>query len=419
MEDNKNKSAVRVFSIDNTYKAPEMKINHNRGIVEWGKKNDYPEYVLDLYNSKGSSYHTSVINKKTKLISGKGFEEVLSPELKEFIKKNKLNEEVKKATLDYELFNAFSFEIIWNREGSAIASLKHLPIHKLRLGVKSDDINFNHYWFSNDWKNYRKDLYKPEVIREFNPLLKKGKQVYVYVTYNPQTDGQYPILSYSNTIGSIETHYEIRKFHLNQIKKGFAGGFLINFATGIPTVEEQDELFDEFINQYTGTDGEPIIVTYSEGKEDAPELNKIELNASDEKFAMLLEQIENDIVIGSEIPAPLVIQTAGKLASTSERKELMQEFQQAYVTPRQEIMQDVINNILSLNEYNEDVVLRKYIDEPAPVNKVAVALGGLSPLVATKILDTMTKEEIRGLIGLEGGNIETDDTDNDNIITQE
>ena len=36
-------------------------------------------------------------------------------------------------------------------------------------------------------------------------------------------------------------------------------------------------------------------------------------------------------------------------------------------------------------------------------NKVAEAIGLLSPLVATKVLDNMSIEEIRQLIGLKGG----------------
>ena len=103
----------KVFSFNEAYSAPVNKYNANRGIVEWGKDNMYPNYLLDLYNTYGSTTHKSIINKKTKMIAGQGFDDIVSPEVKAFVKKNKLEFETFKASMDYELFNGFSFEVIY------------------------------------------------------------------------------------------------------------------------------------------------------------------------------------------------------------------------------------------------------------------------------------------------------------------
>lgn len=353
-----NKNNIKIFTFNEAYEAPEYKYNKSRGFIEWGKKNIYPKYILDLYNNYGSTTHKSIINKKVKLISGQGLEEVSSPELAEFISKNKLNKEIRKATLDYELYNGFAFEVIWNREGTELTSVKHIPIHKLRIGIQNDDIQFDHFWFSNDWEQYRKAEYEPEWIRKYNPLVKQGKQLYFYSEYNPACDGLYPIPGYSTTMNWVEMDYEISRFHLNQVKQGYSPSFILNFSSGIPSIEEQDAFYKEFKRNYSGTENSgKIILTYSDGIDGKPELIPIQLNDSDDRFMLLVDQIENNIVKGHEIPPQLVILTPGKLGSSEEREELGQEFQKDYVSPRQTQIEEVLNEILA--PFGEEVELKK------------------------------------------------------------
>lgn len=357
------KQRFKILNFNQAYEAPKNKINLKKGVVEWGDKNNYPNYILDLYNYKGSTTHKSIINKKVKLISGKGFKDIVDPLLLDFVDKTNLTKEIKNATLDYELFNGFAFEVIWNNEGTGYTSIKSIPLHKLRIGVENDDIKFPHYLFSNDWSQTNKKEFEPQIIRAFNPYIKQGKQIYVHFEYNPATSGTYPIVDYSTSINWIELDYEISKFHLNQAKQGYAPSFILNFATGIPTQEEQEEFYKEFKKAYAGSENAGnLIITYSEGSDGKPELIAISLNDSDKRFTMLIDQIENQIVRGAEIPPQLVILTPGKLGSTQERDELMLEFQQSYITPRQETLEYVINNILYVAGFTEDLKLREYIE---------------------------------------------------------
>ena len=347
----------KVFSFNEAYSAPVNKYNANRGIVEWGKDNMYPNYLLDLYNTYGSTTHKSIINKKTKMIAGQGFDEIVSPEVKAFVNKNKLEFETFKASMDYELFNGFSFEVIYDRMGENIVTIKHVPFHKLRIGIPSEELPEEHFWFSNDWSQYRKDLYKPQYIKKYDSNNKGGRQLYCHTEYNPQTDGLYPINGYSTSINWIEMDFEISQFHLNQVKQGYSPSFILNFATGIPSLEEQDAFFRELRRNYSGSENSgKIIITYSEGEGQKPELTPIQLNDSDERFIMLMDQIERNIVMGAEIPPQLVILTPGKLGSTEERTELLTEFQQSYISPRQNTLEDSLNELLGTNE----IILKKY-----------------------------------------------------------
>ena len=354
------KQIFKILQFNEAYQPPKIKVNNKKGIVEFGKDNLFPQYLLNLYNNEGSPINKSIINKKVKMIAGNGFQDILDPALKEFIKKNKLEKEIKKAALDYEIYNGFALEIIWDREGVNMTSLKHIPFQKVRVGVKSEEIPYEHYLICSDWSQTRKAEFKPVVVRPFNPMVKQGKQLYFYCEYNPESD-YYPIPFYSTTINYVEMDYEVGRFHLNQLKQGYTPSFILNFATGIPTLEEQDDFYKEFKKNYSGTENSgKIIITYSEGQDGKPEFIPVQLNDSDERFIMLKEQITENIVLGHEVPQQLFLATPGKLGSTEERSELLEEFQDTYVTPRQENIEEVINEILGTMGFTEPVKLKEY-----------------------------------------------------------
>lgn len=361
MENNKTKKSFKVINLNTAYTVPVNKINNKKGYIEWGDNNQYPKYPIELYNYRGSATHKAIINKKVKLISGNGFVwDNMSQEMQDFVMKNNLEKEVRKATLDYELFNGFAFEVIWSRDKSVITTIKHLPFHNIRIGVENDEIPFEYYWYCNDWALSNKKDYQPVFIKGFNKYIKEGKQLFYYSEYNPLSLGLYPIAGYSTSFNWIEMDFEISQFHLNQVKQGYSPSFILNFATGIPSEEEMDSYYKEFKRNYAGSENSgKIIITYSEGVDGKPEFIPITLNDSDERFIMLMSQIESNIVVGHEIPPQLVIMTPGKLGSTDERKELLAEFQSYYINGRQAVIEEVLNTILSTFT-NEKLKLNQY-----------------------------------------------------------
>lgn len=352
-----NKQSFRVYKFSEAYEAPKNKIKLNEEYITWGDDNKYPDYILDLFNHKGSSTHKSIINRKVKLVAGQGFDINENPDFESFVNKTKLKKEIKKAELDYELFNAFALEVIWSLDGSQINKIKHIPISKIRIGVDENSTG-EFFWYCNDWSQHKKEAYKPIKINTFDNNNPVGKQLYVHYEYNPSSD-TYSIPGYSTSINWIEMDYEISKFHLNQVKQGYSPSFILNFATGIPTDEEMDEYYKEFKKTYSGADNSgKIIITYSEGQDGKPEFIPVPLNNSDEKFVALMEQIENNIVRGAEIPPQLVILTPGKLGSTDERKDLLAEFQATYIDQRQETIEEVLNEIF-FGQF-QNIKLKKY-----------------------------------------------------------
>ena len=354
------KGAFKVFNFGEEYVAPEYKYNEAHGFIQWGNDNLYPHYLLNLYNHYGSTAHKSIINKKTRLTTGFGLADIITPELRQYVDDNNLDEVLQRCNVDFEVFNGFCFEVIWNMDGSSF-SIHYMTFAKIRKVIETKEIDYPHYWYSKNWREFKKDEYQPRFIKKFNPLERTGKQLYYFIEPNPQQDEVYSIPGYSTSINWIELDYEISRFHLNQVKLGFAPSFLINFATGIPGIEEMDEYYRDFRRNYQGTGNSgKVIITYSNGADEKPEITPITLNDSDERFIMLQDMVEKNIVMGHEIPPQLIILTPGKLGSTQERQELLVEFQQYYIEIRQQQMETQFNYVLSKIGFNEEIRLKKY-----------------------------------------------------------
>jgi hypothetical protein len=352
MEEQKTYAKPIFLKFGKTWEQPEYKYNKSKGFISWGDKNDYPGQILSLYNEKGSNLHKAIINKKVKLIAGKGIQTV-DAALEAFLKANESDIFLRKIAVDYEIFNAFAIEVLFDEEG-LVEEINHVNIHKLRRGIKSEKINFNHFWYSTDWQKHTKAEHSPQFIREFNPRLRVGRQLLWFQDYNPSTDGVYPIPYYSNALNWVSLDWEISKFHLNQARQAWTPSAIINFATGVPSQEERDEYADELEAEFQGTDNAgKIMITYSAGQDEKPDYIPLEANDSDERFVTIAEGVKDNIAVAHEFPAQLVLQTPGKLGSSSERAELLEEVKISYVLPRQNQIKEQLTRIFELNGYGE------------------------------------------------------------------
>jgi hypothetical protein len=364
MEEKEEKGLpVKIFTFNEAYQAPIYKFEKKGDyhFISFGVDNLYPVFLLELYNNYGSPLNKAIINKKTKMAAGFGFKQLVDVKLKEWTRRNNLERLFLYMAKDFFIYNGFCLEVIWNNGGTSF-DIKYLPIHTIRIGLKETEDEEDYYWYSKDWANIKKDENKPEYIKKFDPSDRKGRQLLYFIEPNPAMTHLYPIPDYSTAINYIDLDYQIGKFHLNQVRQGFAPSFILNFATGIPTQDEQNQFFREFQRNYKGADGAgKIILTYSEGGDQKPELIPINLNNSDERFIMLQDLVEKNITQSHEMPVQLVSFQPGKLGSSDERKELMAEFQTYYIAIKQNQMEEAINGILETIGFKEKIVLKNYV----------------------------------------------------------
>ena len=353
---------IKIMNFAKDQELPVFKESRNGLWIEYGDNNLYPQYLLDVYHNK-SNKHKAIINKKVMMTTGNGIQDALTPELKSFLTNTWSSYDVEelaiKINYDLEIYGGFSLQVRWNIDATKVVALDYIPFQKVRLSTNDEKV-----LISKDWNYVRKNENKPEEYQKFNPKMahKYPTQIFHYLT---DTVGQeyYPIPYYSSTLNWIELDWEISNFHLSSVRNGFMPGFILNFATGIPTAEEMEMAYREFERKYTGSENAgKFILTFSEGADGKPELMPIPLNDSDERFIMLHKEMKEEIFVGHSVTSPMLfgIRTEGQLGGKDELLEALAIFQSTYIRYKQELIAKQLNKIAKFAGVTEEIIFNKY-----------------------------------------------------------
>lgn len=352
----------RLMNLSKERPVPAFKISRKGDYIEYGEDNAYPQYLLDVFHNK-SNKHKSIITRKVNMTTGNGFKSPETEALSKFISNRystyDLEYVAKRINFDYEIHNGFAMFIRWNKEGTKIAAIDWLPFHKCRLSADESQI-----LVSRDWTNLRKKENKPITYPKYNQLTayKEPTQVYYYIEEANGVDF-YTLPYYSSTLNWIELDWEISNFHLNSVQNGFSAGFILNFATGIPTESEMDEAYRIFNKKYSGTtNAGKFIITYSEGQDQKPELTPIELNTTDERFILLHKEMTSEIFIGHSVTSPMLfgVRTEGQLGGRDEILEALAIFQSTYINDKQRVIEKTFNKLAIFAGVSEPIKLNQY-----------------------------------------------------------
>jgi hypothetical protein len=353
---------IKIMNFAKDQEMPIFKESRNGLWIEYGDNNLYPQYLLDVYHNK-SNKHKAIINKKVMMTTGNGIQDALTPQLQSFLTNTWSTYDVEelavKINYDLEIYGGFSLQVRWNIDATKVVALDYIPFQKVRLSTNDEKV-----LISKDWNYVRKNENKPEEYQKFNPKMavKYPTQIFHYLT---DTVGQeyYPIPYYSSTLNWIELDWEISNFHLSSVRNGFMPGFILNFATGIPTAEEMEMAYREFERKYTGSENAgKFILTFSEGADGKPELMPIPLNDSDERFIMLHKEMKEEIFVGHSVTSPMLfgIRTEGQLGGKDEMLEALAIFQSTYIRYKQELISKQLNKIAKFAGVTEEIIFNKY-----------------------------------------------------------
>ena len=420
----------------NSYELPQFKEAKGKEWVQYGEKNDFPNMLLELYDN--APKHRAIVDGKADLIAGKGWNAnnkmistLTAAKLIDFTQtinpSESLYELTKKISLDLELFGGYYIQVIYNNLRTDF-DLYHVDFSKIRTNKTEDK-----YFYSNDWKAYNQSEDKTgfKVIEKFDPN-KKQSGIFYYKNYRPN-QGVYPLPGYIAALRYIEIEKEIANFHLNNIKNGFVGGTLISFNNGQPTYEEQSKIERQLKDKHTGTDNAGgIVLVFSEGKDKEPSVLPLRTNDFDKAFESLNKTVAQEIFTAHRITSPQLFGIDGESAfARNVIRDAAEFFQNTYITPKQQGIESVINDFASLLDINgklsiipleiigidipESMVINAMTQEEVrdklglpPIDKAKAnqdeatinAINSLSPLVANKVLEQLTPNELRKLIGL-------------------
>lgn len=370
---------------------PTFKEVKGKDWVSYGDRNDYPDYLLKLFNR--SAKHNAIVTGKVHYIKGKGFivkEDGLTVEqrakLENFLKNINNNDTADdllyKISTDLEIFGGFAVQIIPNTIKTNVAQIYHLDFSKLRVDKSKEKI-----WYCNDWQNPN----KPESgLMELEPFdEKKFSGVYYFTQYRPGIQN-YPMPEYMGAIPYVEMDYEISNFHLNNIKNGFSAGTMISFNNGEPENDEQKKIIEKLVKKKTtGTDNAgQLLIVFSNGKDSAPTVTALTPNNFDKLFDTLNQTVQQEIFTGHKITSPMLfgIKTEGQLGGSTELREAAELFQNSYVAAKQSMIENEFNYLMEIAGYGP-------VLEIQPIDPISFSVSEQS------LLQVLTVDEIRAKLG--------------------
>ena len=376
------------------HKVPTFKEARGKDWILFGDegeyKNRYPEYLLNLY--RRSAKHHAIINSKKDYVVGQGWavdKEGLDTmglaRLQQFINEpnqyESLNDILEKVALDYELYNGFALEIVYNQLNDKIAAIYHADFARYRSNEDGSC-----YYYSEDWAKHNPVVEKIDAFDWKNP---SGKQLLYVKGYSPDCK-YYPLPTYLGSTGYIELDVEIANFHLNAVKNNFVGGTIVSFYNGEPTLEEQEEIERQIKDKFTGTDNaNSIVLNFADSRDRGVEIQQLNGNDFDKRFDILNKTVQREIYAGHQVtdPALFGIKEDGIFTSRNQLVDSFELFQNTYVNSRQQFIERVFNDLAAIQGLSN----RLFIQDTEPIS---------IQFSENTVVSVMTQEEIREKIGL-------------------
>ena len=339
---------------------PVIQEQRGKDYIKFGVDNLFPQQLIELYDS--SAMNHTCIDAIQDGIYGEGIVEYGG----EYINTDgeTIDNIFEKISLDYTLFGGYALNLIWNKEGTRIAEIYHLPFANVRSGKPDEEDKIHSYYYSSDWSQIRK--YKPVEYKSFDPTDNKkdnASQIYYCKDYNP---GQeiYPLPAYIGGVNDIQLDARVSRFHNANISNGLAPSMFVQFRNGIPNPEERRDIYREIEDTFSGEENAGrFFLAFSEpGKE--LQVTPIE-NANDDYYLTLEQRITSRILTAHRITSPLLLGIKDGAGFSSNADEIVtsySHFMNTVVRPKQTKILNTYGYILKLAGFNVKLEV-----EPVPM----------------------------------------------------
>ena len=404
---------------------PVIREVRGKDYVFFGLDNLYPQHMKMVVGQ--SPTQGAIIKGKAGMMAGDGFlvnGTKTEVESKEFI--DKLDPKVKQAYLDFlankngsataeeintkladdfQFLGAMALEVVWSMDFTKIVTLKYVDVTSIRTG-KMHNGKVCEYWYSRDWFYPTKEGFVPQRIAAFDVKNKTDYNQLIYIKKgNLEYYGQ---PAYSEGISWVEIEGKLANFHLSNITNGFAPSMALKFYTKPGSPEEQSMIINGIKKQYAGTgNAGRAMVFFSDGKDLAPDISDIPVSNLDKQYATVSSLAVQSILTANQITSPLLfgISTPGQLGGNSELATAYQILNNSVIAPDRKRLENLWNMLFGINGFGITISILPFnplVDTSVVDNGSSTVnlLNGLSPLVATKVLEAMSSDEIRDLIGL-------------------
>jgi hypothetical protein len=380
------------------------------GYIPFGQDNMFPELLNQLYYT--SPLHGAIVDFKTNSVVGGGYtlkSEGMTNEdklkLYTFEKKIKLGKVERAIAQQLTVHHRVYFKLCYNAKRE-LYKIYNVSPEKVRIARDKQT-----YFLCDDWAA-RIDVTS---IKKYHPTNSDLEQLYVYEI---MTLGQewYPLPQYTSALNFAFLSGELSYFAKSNIQNSVFPSFAMMFPKR-PQSEEEKSMIKHTIDRLKGAaNAGKAVAFFANSADQLPKIESLPTNGNDKLFHEASALNTEQICFAHTIdPILMGVRTTGSLGGGADIKQAYVIFEKNVVMPLRYQVEEIVNELLEIakipGEYtinNFQIINETIVEIEGDASKTADAINSLSPLVATKVLNAMTPNEVRALASLppiEGGDI--------------
>ena len=382
--------------------------NQTNGWIPFGQDNLFPELINQVFYS--SPLHGSIVQYKVNATVGGGFNIVadrlsMEDKLELYTLERKMNikKTVPAVTQQLILHNRVYFKLCFD-DKMKLTKVENLSPEKLRVNIDK-----KRYFICDDWSA----RIGVREIKRYSPACRDYEQLFVYEV-NCIGQDYYPLPAYTSALNFAFLSGELSYFAKSNIQNSVFPSFAMMFPKR-PQSEEEKSMIRNTIDRLKGAaNAGKAVAFFANSQDQLPKIESLPTNGNDKLFQEASQLNTEQICFSHTIdPILMGIRTTGSLGSGSDIKQAYVIFEKNVIMPLREIITDIFNELLFIAKIDADFTINNYqiineaiVELEEDSSATNDALNSLSPLVATKVLETMTVNEIRSLAALspvEGG----------------
>jgi hypothetical protein len=366
------------------YTSPEIKENTKAHYIEYGKDNNYFQYLIDRYLY--SATNGSIITGITNMIYGKGISALDANkkpnEYAQFVSLIK-GDCLKKVALERKLLGMGAIQVVMEKK--RVKSIDHFPMHTLRAEKCNEKGEIENWYYHPDWSQKKPN----EVLKKIPAFgFGNGNEVEIYIV-KPYVSGfhYYTPIDYSGALPYAYLEEQIGDYLINDISNGFSGTKVINFNNGIPSEEMRDQIKRDVLSKVTGARGEKVIVAFNANAESKTTVEDLPLTDAPAHYEYLSKECFEKLIVGHRVTSPMLLgvrDSGGGLGNNADEiKTATLLFDNIVIKPYQDELCYAIDTILAVNNISLNLYFKT-----------------IQPLEFTDLENTQTQEQIVEETGL-------------------
>jgi hypothetical protein len=388
------------------YTTPVITEQRNEGWVDFGQGNNHYNFLIDRFQN--SATNNAVINNICKLIYGRGIT-ALDASQKPTDYANFLSlvskDDIKRIISDTKMLGQSAIQVHYNKDRT-VKQFLHLPVNLVRSAKCNEDGDVVAYYYSDNWQKTRE--YKPIRFDAFGT----SKSEIEILMIQPYSAGMkyYSYVDYQGALDYCLLEEKVSEYLINEVSNSFAPTSILNFNNGQATPDQKRQISDDVTNKLTGSTGKKVIISFNDNPESKTTIDTIQLQKAADQYQYLSDEARNKILVGHNVTSPLLFGISTSTGFSSNADELKNSailFDNMVIRPFQELIIEGFNKILAVNSISlklEFLPLQPLDNSGELTNggskRIIDGINSLSPLVANKVLESMTANEIRSLVGL-------------------